>query len=89
MVIQKNTPNLLALLESHARGATPEVSVYLRPSTPIPSRAFPIELSEKKRKRERTLGKEVSKEGEIQTQVAQKTSKGVQVYKDPTEEECH
>ena len=76
MVIQKNTPNLLALLESHARGATPEVPVDLRPPTPIPSRAFPTELSKKKRKRERTLGKEVSKEGEIRTQVAQKTSKG-------------
>ena len=70
MVIQKNTPNLLALLESYARGATPEVPIDLRPPTPIASWASPIELSEKKRKRERTLGKEVSKEGEIQTQVA-------------------
>ena len=76
MVIQKNTPNLLELLESYARGATPEVLINLRPPTPIPSRASPTELSEKKRKRERMLGRKVSKKGEIQTQVAQETGKG-------------
>lgn len=48
MVIQKKTPNLLALLESHARGATPEVPVDPRPSTPILARSSPIKLGEKK-----------------------------------------
>ncbi|KAK7857998.1 geranylgeranyl transferase type-2 subunit beta 1 [Quercus suber] len=54
MVIQKKTLNLLALLESHAGGATPEVPVDLRPPTPIPARSSPTEPGEKKRKREKS-----------------------------------
>lgn len=68
MVIQNKTPNLLALLESHARDATPKVSIDLRPSTPIPTQSSPIEPSEKKRKKEKRPSKGVSKEGEIQIQ---------------------
>ena len=61
MVIQKKTPNLLALLEIHARGATPEVPVDPRPPTPIPAQSSPTKLGEKKRKREKRPDKEISK----------------------------
>lgn len=65
IVLQRRTPNILALLESHAKSATLEVSMDLKPLTPHPSRAFLIKLGEKKRKRDKRPGKEVSKEGEI------------------------
>lgn len=40
MVIQKSTPNLLALLETHARGDSPAILVDPRPAAPLSSRPF-------------------------------------------------
>lgn len=53
MVIQKKTPNLSALLESHVRESTTKVPIVPRPSTPIPPRPFPLEPTNKKRKRDK------------------------------------
>ena len=36
MVIEKKLPDLLSLLESHARTIAPEVPIVPRPLTPIP-----------------------------------------------------
>lgn len=69
MVIQKKIPNLLALLESHARSATHEFQVGLRPPTPIPTRSSPIDPRDKKWKKEKRPSKEVSEEGVIQSLV--------------------
>lgn len=52
MVLNKRNPNLLALLESYAKGVTPEVAVNPHPPTSVQSLAFPIEPLEKKRKRD-------------------------------------
>ena len=52
---------MLALLEIHARGATPEVPVDPRPPTPIPAQSSPTKLGAKKRKREKRPDKEISK----------------------------
>ena len=76
MVLQRRTPNLLALLESHVGSATPEVSVDPRPPTPLPSRTSPIELVEKKRKRDKKSGKGMSEEGKIQPSKDQEPSRG-------------
>lgn len=65
IVLQRRTPNILALLESHAKSATLEVAVDPKPPTPHPSRAFLIKLGEKIRKRDKRPGKEVFEEGEI------------------------
>ena len=54
MVIQKKTPNLLALLESHVGGVALEVSVDSRP--PTPSYVGPLLMSVEKRKGRGTRG---------------------------------
>lgn len=76
MVIQKKTPNLMALLDSHTKEATPEVLIILKPLTPLPPRPSPPEPAKKKRKREKRPGKKVSEEGEIQGQPLQEQGKG-------------
>lgn len=76
MVIQKKTPNLMALLDSHAKEATPEVLIILKPLNPLPPRPSPPEPAKKKRKREKRPGKKVSEEAEIQGQPLQEQAKG-------------
>jgi len=65
VVLQRKTPNLLALLESHVEGTTPEVAVNPYPPTPLPSWVSPAEPLEKKRKRDKKAGNETFGEGEV------------------------
>lgn len=65
MVLQcKQKTSLLKLLESHAGGSTPKVSIQTRPSTPLLVHTSPSELADRKRKWDKK-GKEVSEEGEV------------------------
>ena len=57
MVIEKKLPNLLSLLESHARTVAPEVPVVPRPPTPIPPTRVQTEPADKKGKRDKRGGK--------------------------------
>ena len=75
MVLNKRTPNLLALLESHAWAFNPH------PPTPAQSRASPTEPLEKKRKRDKKAGKETFEEGEVQPSKDQEPPKEVKVAK--------
>ena len=63
MVLEKKTPNLLALLTTHAEGNSSMVPVVLRPLTPTLAQAATVEAVEKKRKRGKAT--EGSDEGEI------------------------
>ena len=63
MVLEKKTPNLLALLTTHTEGNSPMVPVVLRPLTPTLAQAATVEAVEKKRKRGKAT--EGSDEGEI------------------------
>ena len=63
MVLEKKTPNLLALLTTHAEGNSPMVLVVLRPLTPTLAQVATAEAVEKKRKRGKAT--EGSDEGEI------------------------
>jgi len=65
MVIQKNMPNLLALLETRAEGASLAVIIDLRPPTPLPAQTSPSKPREKKRKKDKRTKKKGSEEGEI------------------------
>ena len=47
MVIENKLPDLLSLLESHARTTVPEAPVVPRPPTPIPLAFVQTELVEK------------------------------------------
>lgn len=66
MMIEKKLPDLLSLLESHARDATPEVVVVPRPPTPIPPPPIQTERADKKRKKDNKGGKGSTEEREIQ-----------------------
>ena len=81
VVLQRKTPNLLALLESHVEGTTPEVAVNPCPPTPLPPWVSPAEPLEKKRKRDKKAGNETSKEGEVQPSKDQEPPKGSKVAK--------
>lgn len=61
MVIQNRTPDLLALLESHAREVVPEVAIVPRPLTPPPS----SDLSFWARREEKEKGQK-SRQGNFQ-----------------------
>nr|POF21366.1 hypothetical protein CFP56_43490 [Quercus suber] len=63
MVIEKRVPDLLALLESHAGEATPEVLVVSRPSTLAPPSPSQTDHTDRKRKMERKQEKRLSKRG--------------------------
>ena len=65
MVIKKRLPDLLSLLESHARITTFEILVVPRPPTPIPSSPLQTELAEKKWKMGKKGGKGSIEEGEV------------------------
>ena len=66
MVIEKRLPDLLSLLESHARAIVPKVLVIPKPLTPIPVAPAQTELADKKRIMDKRGGKRVVKEGEVQ-----------------------
>lgn len=80
--MKKNT-SLLQLLESHARGFTPEVAIQTRPLTPLPTHNSLSKPADKKKKRDKK-GKEVSEEGEVvpikelEPQKGEKITKGAQ-----------
>ena len=57
MVIQKNMPNLLALLETHVGGASPMVTMDSRPLTPLLAWTSHFEPMENKRERDKKIGK--------------------------------
>ena len=57
MVIENKLPDLLSLLESHARTTVPEAPVVPRPPTPIPLAFVQTELVDKKRKMDKRRGK--------------------------------
>ena len=75
MVIEKKLPNLLSLLESHARTVAPEVPVVPRPPTPIPPTRVQTEPTDKKGKRDKKGGKGVVEEGEVQEETPPKPTK--------------
>ena len=79
MVIERRLPELLSLLESHARTTMPEVPVNPRPLTPTLPAPAQIELADKKRKRNKRGGKGVVEEGEIQEDSPPEPTKVVQV----------
>ena len=63
MVLEKKTPDLLAVLTAHTEGNSLAMSVVLRPSMLDPPLPSPSEATKKKRKREKHSGKEGFKEG--------------------------
>lgn len=63
MVLEEKTPDLLALLTTHAGGNTPTVPMVPRPPAPAPTRAPSSDAIEKKRKRGK--GSKGAEEGEI------------------------
>ena len=79
MVIERRLPGLLSLLESHARTTMPEVPVILRPPTPIIPAPIQIEPIDKKRKRDRRVGKGVVDEGEVQEETPLEPTKVVKM----------
>ena len=81
MVLQRKNTSLLALLESHAGGTTLKVNVNPRPPTPLSSQASLVEPLEKKRKRDKKAGKEMSNEGKIQPSKDQEPLKGAKIAK--------
>ena len=70
MVIEKKLPNLLSLLESHVGDATLEVLVVPRPPTPAPPPPPQNDPIEKKRKRDKKVGKGAAEEGEVQEETS-------------------
>ena len=62
MVLEEKTPDLLALLIAHARGASPAIPVVPRPPTPTPTHASSSDAADKKRKRGK--GSKGAEEGE-------------------------
>lgn len=77
MVIEKRLLDLLPLLESHARDATPKVPVVPRPQIPAPLPPIQIEPTDNKRKRDKKVGKGTAKEGEIQEETLPEQSRGL------------
>ena len=66
MVFEERTPDLLALLTAHARGASLPISVVPRPLTPTLTRASFSDAAKKKRKKgQGGKGLEGTEEGEI------------------------
>ena len=63
MVLEEKTPDLLALLTTHAEGDYPAMLIIPQPPTPTPAHAATTDVTEKKRKRGKTA--EGSKEGKI------------------------
>lgn len=78
-MIEKKLPDLLSLLESHARDATPEVVVVPRPPTPIPPPPIQTERADKKRKKDNKGGKGSTEEREIQEETPLEQSKATKV----------
>ena len=66
MVIEKRLPDLLSLLESHARATVPKVPVIPKPLTPIPLTPAQTKPTDKKQKMDKRGGKGVVEEGEVQ-----------------------
>ena len=63
MVLEEKTPNLLALLIAHARGASPAIPVV---RTPAPMDASSSDVIDKKRKKgQKGKGSEDVEEGEV------------------------
>ena len=75
MVIEKRLPDLLSLLESHARTTAPKAPIVPKPLTLIPSTPEQTEPVDKKRKREKKGGKGPIKEGEVQEEALPKPTK--------------
>ena len=66
MVLKEKTLDLLALLTTHAEGASPAVLVVPRPPTPTPTHVSSGDTAGKKRKRgQGGKGPEGAEEGEI------------------------
>ena len=63
MVLEKKTPDLLAVLTAHTEGNSLAMTVVLRPSMLDPPLPSPSEATKKKRKREKHSGKEGFKDG--------------------------
>ena len=57
------------------------MNVNPRPPTPLPSQASLVEPLEKKRKRDKKAGKEMSNEGKIQPSKDQEPLKGAKIAK--------
>nr|POE45863.1 hypothetical protein CFP56_40902 [Quercus suber] len=66
VVLQRRTPNLLASLESHVEGTTPEVAVNPHHPTLLPFWVSLAKPLEKKMKKDKKATNELSKEGEVQ-----------------------
>ena len=64
MVIEKRLPDLLSLLESHARATIPKVPVIPKPLTPIPLTPAQTEPVDKKQKMDKRGGKGVVERSE-------------------------
>ena len=62
-MLEKKTPDLLALLTAHARAASPTIPVVPRPPTPTPTHVSFSDVANKKRKRGK--GSKGAEEGEI------------------------
>ena len=63
MVLEEKTPNLLALLTTHAGGNALTIPIVPQPPTPTPIHATSDDALEKKRKRGKAS--ESAEEGEI------------------------
>lgn len=73
MVLEVETPDLLAPLTTHVGGDSPMVPIVPRPPTPTLTHALTVDVAEKKRKKEKaTKG---SEEGEIPSFTKQPTTK--------------
>lgn len=79
MVIEKRLPNLLSLLESHARTTVPGVLVIPKPLTLIILAPIQTEPTDKKWKRDRRRGKGVVEKGEVQEENPPEPTKVIKV----------
>ena len=85
MGFEEKTPNLMALLEPHARNASPTVPVVLvlpRPRTPAPGHTSFGDAVDKKRKRgQGGKGPEDAEEGEVTHSSQQPSNKEARTTK--------